>query len=70
MNFVLGYYTVSGEVSANIELAALKETILRVLEDHKKDLLDPVIDTEFKGLYDYQLKLISFILTHLEGKNF
>ena len=70
MNFVLDYYTVSGEVPGNIQPAALKETILRVLEGRKKDLLDPAIGTDFKGDYDYQLKLTSFILTHLEGKNF
>ena len=53
MNFVLDYYTVSGEVPGNIQPAALKETILRVLEDRKKDLLDPAIGTDFKGDYDW-----------------
>ena len=70
MNFVLDYYTVSGEVPGNIPPAALKETILRVLEDHKKDLLDPEIDIEFKGDYDLQFKLTTYIITHLEEKNF
>ena len=70
MNFVLDYYTVSGEVSGSIQPAEHKETILRVLEDHKKDLLGPAIDVESKGDYGYQLKLTTFIITHLEGKNF
>ena len=70
LDFVLDDFTLLGEVSANIEPAALKERLLRVFEGHKEDLLDPSIDIVFKGLYDYQLKLTSSILTHLEVKNF
>ena len=71
MNLVLDDFTVLGEVSTNVGSAALKERILRVLVDHKDNfLLDPTIDIGYKGLYDVQLKLTSFIITHLQGKNF
>ena len=70
MNLVLDDFTVLGEVSTNVGSAALKERLLRVFEGHKEDLLDPSIDIEFKGPYDYQLKLTSSVFTHLGGKIF
>ena len=71
LNLVLDDFTVLGEVSTNVGSAALKERILRVLVDHKDNfLLDPTIDIGHKGLYNMQLKLTSFIITHLQGKNF
>ena len=39
LDFVLDDFTLLGEVSANIEPAALKERILRVLEGHKEDFI-------------------------------
>ena len=68
---MLDGFTILGEVSTNVGSAALKEKILRVLVDHKDNfLLDPTIDIGSKSLYGMQLKLTSFIITHLQGKNF
>ena len=69
IGFTLDNFTELGQVLTNVKPSALKEEIVKRLEDPIGFLENPEIGARRKGLFDFQLKLTSSLLPYLSGKN-
>ncbi len=69
VGFTLDNFTELGQVLTNVKPSALKEEIVKRLEDPIGFLENPEIGARRKGLFDFQVKLTSSLLPYLSGKN-
>ena len=53
IGFTLDNFTELGQVLTNVGPSALKEEIVKRLEEHIEFLEDPGIDARYKGLLDF-----------------
>ena len=68
---ILNDFTGLGQVSTNVEPAALKTEIVRRVDSHKDFLESPnAVGVLNKERLQFELKLTSSILIHLHGQNF
>ena len=67
VEFTLDRFTFNGQVQ-DIGLPELKGEIVQTLHEHADFLWDPEVPTDYKGLIDFQFKLISSLTIHLNIK--
>ena len=67
VEFTLDRLTFNGQVQDS-GLPELKEEIVHTLHEHANFLRDPEVPADYKGLIDFQFKLTSLLIIHLNIK--
>ena len=62
VKFTLDNFIFNRQVQEMFGLSELKYEIVRTLHEHIEFSKNPEIDTKYKGLWDFQLKLTSTLL--------